>query len=159
MAQTVNAAFDEFLSDKVNLDKDRTKTARASKGWLFEQIASFQSDATFPKSYSEHDIHYGSFARKTKIRPINDIDLMVCLSAQGASYWEQPDKGHFTRRMKIEAGARSASRPVYRLLYWPYSSLPSKSCASSMRGAVNSSSGAAGCPRRRASTASFASSC
>jgi len=92
MAQTVNTAFDEFLSEKVNLDKDRTKTAKASKDWLFGQIASFQSDATFPKSYSEHDIHYGSFARKTKIRPLDDIDLMICLSAQGASYLEQTDK-------------------------------------------------------------------
>ena len=86
MAHTVNTAFDEFLSGKVNLDKDRTETARGSRDWLFGQIASFQSDATFPKSYSEYDIHYGSFARKTKIRPLDDIDLMICLSAQGASY-------------------------------------------------------------------------
>ena len=92
MAQTVNAAFDEFLSEKVNLDKDRTETARGSRDWLFEQIASFQNDSTFPKSYSEHDIQYGSFARKTKIRPLDDIDLMICLSAQGASYLEYSDQ-------------------------------------------------------------------
>lgn len=92
MAQTVNAAFSEFLSGTVNLDPDLTETARASRDWLFGQIASFQSDATFPKSYPEHDIHYGSFARKTKIRPLDDIDLMICLSAQGASYWEQSDR-------------------------------------------------------------------
>ena len=88
MAQTVNAAFDEFPSDKVNLDPNQTKTARGSRDWLFEQIASFQSDATFPVLYSEYNIHYGSFARKTKIRPLNDIDLMIGLHAQGASYLE-----------------------------------------------------------------------
>jgi hypothetical protein len=92
MAQTVITAFNEFLTEKVNLDKDKTETARASRDWLFGQIASFQTDSTFPKSYSENDIHYGSFARRTKRRPLDDIDLMVCLSAQGASYWEYSDK-------------------------------------------------------------------
>jgi hypothetical protein len=88
MAQTVNAAFEQFLSDKVNLDSDRTQTARGSRDWLFEQIASFQSDTTFPKSYPEIDIHYGSFARKTKIRPLDDIDLEPILKLEGE--YQQP---------------------------------------------------------------------
>lgn len=96
MAKTVISAFNEFLADKVNLDKDKTETARASRDWLFDQIASFQSDSTFPKSYSEHDIHYGSFARRTKKRPLDDIDLMVCLSAQGASYLTYSDRIEIT---------------------------------------------------------------
>lgn len=86
MPQTVNGAFDKFLSETVNLDPEKTKKARASRDWLFGQIASFQSDNTFPKSYSEHDIHFGSFARRTKRRPLDDIDLMICLSGQGGSY-------------------------------------------------------------------------
>jgi hypothetical protein len=86
MAQTVIAAFNEFLADKVNLDPEDTKSARASRDWLFERVASFQSDSTFPRSYSEHDNHYGSFARRTKVRPLDDIDLMICLHAQGGSY-------------------------------------------------------------------------
>lgn len=86
MVNSVNGAFSEFLRDTVNLDGERTKTARASRSWLFEQIAAFQSDATFPKSYPEHDIAYGSFARRTKKRPLDDIDLMVCLSAQSSTY-------------------------------------------------------------------------
>jgi len=31
---------------------------------------------------------FGSFARRTKIRELDDIDLMKCLSAQGAYYTE-----------------------------------------------------------------------
>lgn len=86
MAQSVNAAFAEFLREKVNLDPDHTETARGSRDWLFGQIAAFKDDATFPKLWSDYNIHYGSFARKTKIRPLDDIDLMVGLHAQGASY-------------------------------------------------------------------------
>ena len=92
MAQTVNEAFNKFLKETVNLDAEKTKKARGSRDWLFEQIASFQSDSSFPKSYSEHDIHFGSFARRTKKRPLDDIDLMICLSAQGAYYTEYSDK-------------------------------------------------------------------
>lgn len=86
MAQTVNAAFAQFLTEKVNLDPDRTETARGSRDWLYEQIASFKSDATFPPLWSAFNINYGSFARKTKIRPLDDIDMMVGLNGQGASY-------------------------------------------------------------------------
>lgn len=86
MAQTVNAAFDQFLADKVNLDPDRTETARGSRDWLYGQIALFQTDSTFPVLWSEYNINYGSFARKTKVRPLDDIDMMIGLHAQGASY-------------------------------------------------------------------------
>jgi hypothetical protein len=86
MAQTVNAAFDEFLAQKVNLDPEKTKKARGSRDWLFGQIALFPNDAAFPLLWAEYNIHYGSFARRTKKRPLDDIDLMVGLHAQGASY-------------------------------------------------------------------------
>jgi hypothetical protein len=86
VAQTVNAAFAQFLAERVNLDPDRTETARGSRDWLFEQIASFRGDSTFPPLWSGYNINYGSFARKTKIRPLNDIDMMIGLNGQGASY-------------------------------------------------------------------------
>ena len=96
MAKTVNGAFETFLKDKVNLDKDETTKARSSRDWLIAQIGLFQNDETFPKSYSEKDIHYGSFARKTKVRPLDDIDLMICLSGQGGHYNEYSDKIEIT---------------------------------------------------------------
>ena len=96
MPKTVNGAFDSFLANKVNLDKNQTTIARNSRDWLIGQIRLFQNDDTFPKSYSEKDSHYGSFARRTKIRPLDDIDLMICLSAQGASYTEYSEKIEIT---------------------------------------------------------------
>jgi hypothetical protein len=92
MASTVICAFNEFLSDKVNLDKNETNTARSSKNWLFERIHEFPSkDSTFPKLYSYIDISYGSFARRTKKRELDDIDIMIGISGEGSSYNELYD--------------------------------------------------------------------
>lgn len=89
MATSVINAFNEFLKEKVNLDYEKTKTARKSKDSLIEQIHKFpDNDSEFPKLYTEIDLHYGSFARRTKIRPLDDIDLMIGLHADGASYNE-----------------------------------------------------------------------
>lgn len=87
MSKTVNSAFNEFLKDKVNLDQNRTTNARSSRNWLMDQIHNFpDADDDFPKLYSEKDIYFGSFARNTKIRPLDDIDIMVCISAEGSFY-------------------------------------------------------------------------
>ena len=89
MAKTVNAAFEEFLEDYVNLDPQDTKKARSSRNWLIEeQIHSFPyKDLYFPRLYSEKDIYFGSFARRTKKRPLDDIDIMIALSAEGSTYY------------------------------------------------------------------------
>lgn len=86
MAETVNEAFSIFLKDCVNLDSEETKTARKSRDWLFGQISSFQSDETFPKSNPDFDISFGSFARRTKKRRLDDIDIMICLWAFSGVY-------------------------------------------------------------------------
>ena len=84
MATNVIAAFNEFLKDFVNLDPDNTATARSSRDWLLQQIDEFPSSETnFPKLYPEVHVHYGSFARRTKIRELDDIDLIVGISALG----------------------------------------------------------------------------
>lgn len=89
MASTVNAAFNEFLKNKVNLDPTITCIARGSRDWLVEQIHSFpQKDCNFPDLYTEKDIYFGSFARKTKKRELDDIDLMICLTAEGGTYYD-----------------------------------------------------------------------
>ncbi|MFN2423862.1 MAG: hypothetical protein ABR572_08815, partial [Cryomorphaceae bacterium] len=38
----------------------------------------------FPNDYPDKHIKFGSFARNTKIRPLDDIDLMYCLGAGNA---------------------------------------------------------------------------
>jgi hypothetical protein len=89
MAKTVNEAFNLFLRDYVNLDPTETQTARDSRDWLLKQIRSFPSkDENFPNLYTDKDIYFGSFARRTKKRELDDIDIMICLSAEGAMYIE-----------------------------------------------------------------------
>lgn len=96
MPKTVNGAFDEFLRETVNLDKGETTIARSSRDWLLDQIVSFGKDTTFPKLWQEFNIHFGSFARRTKIRPLDDIDLMIGLAGQGANYTKYSDKIEIT---------------------------------------------------------------
>jgi hypothetical protein len=59
---------------------------RASRDWLIGKINDFENDEVFPVSYPGIHIAFGSFARRTKIRPLDDIDLMFGLTGQGATY-------------------------------------------------------------------------
>jgi hypothetical protein len=89
MPKTVDAAFGIFLSQFVNLDSDETKLARDSRDWLLTQIHSFPNkNGSFPRLYSEKDISFGSFARRTKKRELDDIDMMIALHAEGSCYHE-----------------------------------------------------------------------
>lgn len=93
MAKTVIEAFNKFMAETVNLDPDQTKKARGSREWLVGQIETFSNnDAKFPSIYSEKNIFFGSFSRHTKKRPLDDIDIMICLKADGCTYNELADK-------------------------------------------------------------------
>ena len=93
MVKTVNEAFYVFLRDYVNLDHDETESARNSRDWLLSQIHSFPyKDNSFPRLYSEKDIFFGSFARRTKKRELDDIDIMIALSGEGGWYNELTDR-------------------------------------------------------------------
>lgn len=97
MATTVVQAFNEFLADTVNLDSEKTKKARGSRDWLIGQIEHFpDNDEKSPLIYSEMNIHYGSFARRTKKRPLDDIDIMICMKANGCTYLEYADRIEIT---------------------------------------------------------------
>lgn len=87
MAKTVNSAFTEFNRDYVNLDSVKTTTARSSQDWLYGQLNSFpDKNVSFPLKYEERHVKFGSFARNTKIRELDDIDLIYCLHASNAYY-------------------------------------------------------------------------
>lgn len=93
MATTTIEAFNDFLRDQVNLDSGITNTARRSRNWLMDRLHEFPtSDRSFPTLYSEKDIFFGSFERKTKKRPLDDIDIMIGLHAEGATYEEYGGK-------------------------------------------------------------------
>ena len=86
MATTVNNAFDEFMKDIVNLDSDVVSKARESRDNLLENIAEFDDEDGFFDLYEGYNVHFGSFARKTKCRELDDIDLMIGIAANGATY-------------------------------------------------------------------------
>jgi hypothetical protein len=87
MAFTVNSAFDEFNLNFVNIDSEKTKKATSSRDWLIGQLKNFPSKMEdFPRLYNEKHIKFGSFARNTKVKPLDDIDLMLTFSADGATY-------------------------------------------------------------------------
>lgn len=83
MATSVNNAFSEFLRDTVNLDSNKAATARVSRDNLISNITGFSGDDDFFSVYSERNLKFGSFARHTKIQPLDDIDLMIAFSGEG----------------------------------------------------------------------------
>ena len=90
MATTVVSAFNDFQKNIVNLDSTTSSTARSSRDWLLDQISKFpENNDNFPNLYPEIHIGFGSFARKTKTRPLDDIDLMVGIKADGCTYYER----------------------------------------------------------------------
>lgn len=86
MATTVNNAFDEFMRDIVNLDPDIVSAARISRDNLLDNIAEFDNKDDFFDLCNSFNIHFGSFARKTKCKELDDIDLMIGIAANGATY-------------------------------------------------------------------------
>lgn len=89
MPNNINTAFRQFLADTVNLDADETILARTDRDNLKERLANIATTvATFPKLLPDRHIHFGSFSRKTKRRPLDDVDMMFCLNAEGATYNE-----------------------------------------------------------------------
>ncbi|PWN67675.1 nucleotidyltransferase [Chryseobacterium oncorhynchi] len=98
MATTVNNAFETFMKDYVRIDSERNKVAKASKNNLISEIEKFPDDGKFLDLYSNNTrLDYGSYYRKTKIRPLDDIDIMIILHANGN--WREPTSTGFLIRV------------------------------------------------------------
>ena len=100
MPYKVNSCFEDFIKYQVNLETERTITARRSRYNLLDNIKELCEVGILPKHYAEKNLHYGSFARSTKIRPLDDIDLMVCFSACGGHYSEKISNSLYTIQMQ-----------------------------------------------------------
>jgi len=86
-SSTVNTAFQQFMIHAVRLDSNSVSTARSSRDWLISQIETLPGkDSAFPLLYSGAHIQFGSFARRTKCRELDDIDLMITLVGGGGHY-------------------------------------------------------------------------
>lgn len=82
-ASTVKAAFKKFQSQIVDLKPSTTDKGRASRDYLFEQVKKLVNNhSDFPPLKGNY-IPFGSFARKTKIRPLDDIDILLLLNGKG----------------------------------------------------------------------------
>lgn len=88
MPLTVDTSFAQFMANTVNLDATKTTTARASRDFLKGKIVALND---FFPLYSDKNIDFGSFARRTKIRPLDDIDMIFTLSAHGCTWEESLD--------------------------------------------------------------------
>lgn len=83
MATTISAAFNRFSLDAVDLPADVTRSARSRRDYLTDSLTRLaKSDPTFSLLKGSF-VPYGSFARRTKIQPLDDIDLLVILSDRG----------------------------------------------------------------------------
>lgn len=106
MATTVQGAFTEFMAQHVNLDASETSKARSSRDWLRTQLGKAATSADdFPHSYEKKHIDYGSFARRTKKRQLDDIDIIHCFGADGAFYTDHTTHVSIT----AESGTRLAN--------------------------------------------------
>lgn len=79
MAKTVNGAFNEFFNNIINIPTRDNENAIRSRNWLFEQIDDICNKGLFLKPAKSYNTNFGSFARKTKIKPLDDIDIIIGL--------------------------------------------------------------------------------
>lgn len=95
MPYLVPTAFDQFCSNKVDLESTQVTRARESRGFLENQITAVaRKYVDFPNLTGQYK-PFGSFARSTKIRPLDDIDLLILYEADevepviqaGYVYW------------------------------------------------------------------------
>lgn len=86
MSYSVNSCFDRFQKEYVDLDSGQTKDARASRDFVLKNIIRLSESRTLPKLNIANCLNYGSFVRNTKIRPLDDIDMMICYHGSGGFY-------------------------------------------------------------------------
>ena len=89
MANSVNGAFNEFLKNEVNIESVDSDNAKKSRDYLLNQIHIIASNGGFVPLATSFDVSFGSFSRKTKITPLDDIDVIIGLNGNGGSMFKQ----------------------------------------------------------------------
>jgi len=83
MARTINGALSNLVETEVNLVTSRVQVARRSRDHLLNQIKRFNENNIEKLDFAEqYNLHYGSFSRRTKIKPLDDIDIMIGLNGE-----------------------------------------------------------------------------
>lgn len=78
MPYSVSACFDKFRKEVVDLDPAQVSLARSSRDFVLSNITRLSSEGALPNVLAEYCLNFGSFARRTKVRPLDDIDMMIC---------------------------------------------------------------------------------
>lgn len=80
ICMNTNSWFENYVSENINIDSGKSIGARKSRDWLTSNIKKLsQSNEENIQLYpgSEFTLKMGSFARKTQIRPLDDVDQMT----------------------------------------------------------------------------------
>jgi len=81
---TITEAFRTFRAAVVDLSEEQNKDAELSSFSITRRLKELAEDESgFPRLKGEA-INFGSFARKTKCRPLDDIDLLIVLDGAQA---------------------------------------------------------------------------
>jgi len=98
MPYTVNTSFQNFRANFVDLDAGDVTKARTSRAALKTQLALLpQKVVGFPALYGGC-LDFGSFARRTRVRPLDDVDMLLLLNGRNT---EQVFFSDYTYRLKI----------------------------------------------------------
>ncbi|MCG0634922.1 hypothetical protein IMAU80128_03279 [Lactiplantibacillus plantarum] len=118
---SVDSWFKNYVSENINIDSKKSARARTSRNWLTSNIKDLsQKNEENLELYSDSEfaLKMGSLARKTQIRPLDDVDQMIIFSAKGStanldtSQWNQvfvnvPDSAPELKKMDGENGLSS----------------------------------------------------
>ncbi|GBF03636.1 hypothetical protein LPPLD21_03207 [Lactiplantibacillus paraplantarum] len=118
---SVDSWFKNYVSENINIDSKKSARAKTSRNWLTSNIKDLsQKNEENLELYSDSEfaLKMGSFARKTQIRPLDDVDQMIIFSAKGStanldtSQWNQvfvnvPDSAPELKKMDGENGLSS----------------------------------------------------
>jgi len=129
MPYTVWGAFDAFRKNTADLNAEDTKVARASRDFLTGQLGRLaQLDSSFPRLQGKY-MPFGSFARRTKIRPLDDIDMLILLIGGGTSAC-QSNSDSYTYWLRVENGSSSLAAFPDNFGYVNSTKILNKVCAS-----------------------------
>ena len=84
MAWTIYSAFSTFCTTVVDLSEEQDAAADLSSFSIISRLEELaENEPEFPRLKGEA-LRFGSFARKTKCRPLDDIDLLIVLDGSQA---------------------------------------------------------------------------
>ncbi|GAA5438089.1 hypothetical protein [Deinococcus aquaticus] len=78
LPQTVEGALRSFARRHIDLTATEVAQARRSRTFLIQRLKTLTSRDSMPRLTGAF-MPFGSFARRTKIRPLDDIDLLVII--------------------------------------------------------------------------------